>query len=244
MLKLPRRLNPDPLVSSTVEIRFEPLLDRKAVIGAIYYQLREQFPKLEPMLPEDMPESVRSSIPDFAYRPQFRASNDQFMLYLAEQSLTVGVVGTYPGWDNFSSVIQRVFAEIKALNVFSEIQRIGLRYVSFFDGNALAGLKLSLQLPGYDGSQLPSSVFMRLPATGCEHTLQLANFIDYSQASGQPSETERLGTVVDIDTMPQQAVVDFFERPSYWLNLLHEAEKTLFYSLLTDDFLLTLNPEY
>ena len=196
------------------------------------------------MLPEDMPESMRSSIPDFAYRPQFRASNDHFMLYLAEQSLTVGVVGTYPGWDKFSSVIQQVFAEIKALSVFNEIQRIGLRYVSFFDGNALAGLKLLLQLPGYNGSQLPSSVLMRLPATGCEHTLQVANFIDYSQASGQPSETERLGTVVDIDTMPQQAVVDFFERPFYWLNLLHEAEKTLFYGLLTDDFLRTLNPEY
>lgn len=244
MLTLPRRLNPDPLVSSTVEIRFEPLLDRKAVIGAIYYQLREQFPTLESVLPEDMPESVRATIPDFGYRPQFRASNDRFVLYLAEQSITVGIVGVYPGWNDFSATIQQVFARIQALNVFSAVQRLGLRYVSFFDGNALAGLKLTLQLPGYDGSKLPSSVLLRLPSTECEHTLQLANFIDYTQASGRPSETERLGTVVDIDTVPRQAVVDFFERPSYWLDLLHEAEKKLFYSLLTEEFLQTLRPEY
>ena len=237
MRPLPIRLNPDPLVSSTVELRFEPLLDRKAVIGAIYYKLRDQFPTLECLVPEELPESLRATDPEFGYRPQFRASNEQFLVYLSEQSIAVGVVGTYPGWQSFSTAIQDVFQQVHSLQVFGNIQRLGLRYVSFFGGNAFPGLKLTLGLPGYDGVHLPSSVLMRVPAQDCEHTLQLANSIDYAQASGKSGPEERLGTVMDIDTVPRQAVTDFFTRPTYWLNLLHDAEKTLFYSLLTDEFL-------
>lgn len=244
MRTLPIRLNPDPLVSSTVELRFEPLLDRKAVIGAIYYKLRDQFPVLKPLVPEELPEALRVADPEFGYRPQFRASNEQFLVYLGEQSITVGVVGTYPGWSAFSTAIQDVIHQVHSLNVFGRIQRLGLRYVSFFEGNAFPGLKLTLGLPGYDGVQLPSSILLRIPAQGCEHTLQLANFIAQSQASGKPGVEDRIGTVIDIDTVPHQELTDFFVRPAYWLDSLHEAEKTLFYSLLTDDFLQALNPEY
>lgn len=244
MRPLPVRLNPDPLVSSTVELRFEPLLDKKAIIGAVYYKLREQFPHSETIVPDDLPESLRATNPDFGYRPQIRASNEQFQIFLGEQSITVGVVGTYPGWASFAATIEDVFNQVQALQVFGKVQRVGLRYVSFFDGNAFPGLKLTLSLPGYDGVQLPSGVFMRLPAPDCEHILQLANFIDYQQASGKVTEAGRVGTVMDIDTMPLQPVTDFFNRPRHWLDLLHEAEKTLFYSLLTDEFLHTLNPDY
>ena len=241
---LPIRLRPDPLVSSTVELRFEPLLDRKAVVGAVYYKLREQFPVLETLTTEALPEALRPSGPDFCYRPQVRASNDQFRVYLAEQSITVGVVGTYPGWQAFSDTIQDVLRQVHGLGVVGEVQRLGLRYVSFFEGNALPGFKLTLNLPGHDGQQLPSSVLMRLPAVGCEHLLQLANFIDRSQASGLPAEAGIVGTVVDIDTEPTQPPTDFFTQPAHWLDLLHLAEKELFYGLLTDEFLHTLHPEY
>lgn len=244
MRPLPIRLNPDPLVSSTVELRFESLLDRKAVIGAVYYKLREQFPVLETLVPDELPESLRATNPDFCYQPQFRASNEQFLVYLGEQSITVGVVGTYPGWAPFSSAVQEVFQQVHSLDVFGAIQRLGLRYVSFFENNALPGLKLTVSLPGYDGIQLPSSVLMRLPALGCEHTLQMANFIDQAQASGKASDEKKIGTVIDIDTVPFHSQPDFFARPAYWLDLLHNAEKELFYSLLTDEFLETLNPEY
>lgn len=244
MRPLPIRLLPDPLVSSTVELRFEPLLDRKAVIGAVYYKLRDQFPTLDPLFPDELPESLRANDPDFSYRPQFRASNEHLQVYLGEQSITIGIVGNYPGWNVFSSAIQDIFQQVQSLNVFGPIQRVGLRYVSFFEGNIFPGLKLTLELPGYNGVHLPSSILMRIPTPDCEHTLQLANFIDQAQASGKASEVARVGTVIDIDTVPSEPTIDFFARPSYWLDLLHEAEKKLFYSLLTDEFLQTLNPEY
>lgn len=165
-------------------------------------------------------------------------------MYLAEQSITVGVVGTYPGWTAFVAAIQDVFRQVQELQVVGEVQRLGLRYVSFFEGNVFPGLKLTLNLPQYDGLHLPSSLLMRLPTADCEHTLQLANFIDRAQASGQPADNQKLGTVVDIDTIPTAPLTDFFAQAPQLLNLLHDAEKKLFYGLLTDEFLQTLQPEY
>ncbi len=244
MSSLPARLLPDPLVSCTAELRFKPVLDQKAVIGAVYYKLREQFPTLETLLADELPEALQAQDPDFGYRPQVRAYNEQFQVFLAEQSITVGVRGTYPGWVAFAAAIQDVLRQVQELQVVGEVQRVGLRYVSFFEGNIFPGLNLMLNLPSYDGLRLPSSLLMRLPAPNCEHVLQLANFIDRAQASGQPTDNQMLGTVVDIDTMPTAPLTDFFAQLPQLLNLLHDAEKKLFYSLLTDEFLQTLHPEY
>ena len=241
-MPLPRRIYPDPIIDSIVEIRFNPLIDRNAVFGVIYYALREDFPTVDTLPVQQIPESLRAVDPLFAFQPQYRISNDRFRVQVGPDVLSVSVVGAYPGWQTFSEVIKSVFTTVAGLNIVGDVHRLGLRYVSVFEGDLLAGnLKLSVLVPGYEEGGYPTTLRVQLPNDPFLTVLHLTNHASVQQVG---TEQVRTGSFIDIDTGFNGTIADFFNQMDYWLNVAHDSEKELFYSLLTDEFLVTLNPEY
>ena len=241
MLVLPRRISPDPIVDSTVEIRFDPLIDRNAVFGVIYYALREQFPTVEPLPVTQIPEPLREADPFFAFRPQYRIYNERYQVLVGYNVLTISVLGTYPGWSEFFSTIQSVYAKVVPLGVVGPVKRLGVRYISFFEGNILDRLKLHLTIPGHEQIQSPVTIRIELPSGQFVNALSLANHTTLQQTG---TNISRVGSIIDIDTSVVTETLNFSEQANELINGAHQSEKELFYSLLTDDFLAELNPEY
>ena len=239
MQPLPVRISPDPLLNSTAELRFEPLIDRKAVFGRLYAQLRDQFPELTPLSADEQAEAD----PQPMYAPQYRLANARFAVYIGEQILVVGVLGAYPGWAAFREVVSRVFGLAHAAGVVGAVERLSVRYVSFFADNILPQLTLRLTLPGYEASQAPAYVQVQVPASQCTNFLAVAWPVRRADLTGEATGPA-LGTTFDIDTRTGPLPADFFSDLGAWLDVVHLAETQLFFSLLTADFLASLAPEY
>jgi len=240
-MKLPRRIIPDPIVDSTVEIRFDPLIDRNAVFGVLYYALRDQFPTVEPLPMMQLPEPIRDADPLFAHRPQYRLTNDNYQLQIGTNVLTIGVASAYPGWAAFSETIQGIYKKLSPLGVIGPIRRLGIRYISFFEGNIFDNLNLRLTMPGYEAGGFPTTCRFELPSSPFVNILSLANHTHLQRVN---SELVLTGSIVDIDTSLTGLMPDFFDQMPDLLNRAHQSEKELFYSLLTPQFLAQLNPEY
>jgi uncharacterized protein (TIGR04255 family) len=118
---------------------------------------------------------------------------------------------------------------------------LGVRYVSFFEINIFENLKLALNIPNYPEPNYPITMRLELPTNSSTNVnvLQLANNVKLETGS-----LSRQGSVIDIDTSYVGPFADFFRDAQTLINEAHETEKGLFYSLLTDSFLNSLNPEY
>ena len=240
-MQLPRRIHPDPIVDSIVEIRFDAQIDRNAVFGVLYFALRDQFPNVEPLPILQMPEMVREADPMFAHRPQYRISNNDYQIQIGSNVLTIGVLSAYPGWEAFSSIIQGIYNKLSPLGVIGTVKRLGIRYISFFEGNIFDNLRLQLSVPGHEQGGFPTTCRFELPNGPFINTLSLANHTTLQRVNAGVTMT---GSIVDIDTSLTGELNDFFSQMPELIDKAHQLEKELFYSLLTEEFLARLNPEY
>jgi uncharacterized protein (TIGR04255 family) len=69
--------------------------------------------------------------------------------------------------------------------------------------------------------------------------LQVAN-----KANVLVGEKQKVGSIIDIDTSISDFSVDIFSMSPELVDAAHSEEKQLFFSLLKEDFLESLNPEY
>lgn len=240
-MQLPRRIHPDPIVESTVEIRFDTLIDRNAVFGVLYYALRDQFPTVEPLPVLQLPEQIRDADPLFAHQPQYRLANANYQVQIGFNVLSISIQSAYPGWATFSEMIQNIYTKLAPLGVIGTVRRLGVRYISFFEGDIFGNLRLKLTVPGYEQGGFPTVCRFELPSGPYVNALSLANQTTFRRVN---SDIALTGSIIDIDTSLTGELTDFFHTMPTLLNQAHQSEKELFYNLLTPEFLTSLNPEY
>lgn len=236
---LPRRLRPDPIIDSSVEIRFNPLVDKNAVFGIIYLALKEKFPLVEQLPVMQLPEAIREQDPLFSSKAHYRLVGENYSVQIGSHVLSVHGHGEYQGWSNYSQIIFEIFEKIKDYKVIDEVTRLGVRYLSFFDSNIFEGIKMNLSIPGYSLPTYPATVRLEIPSDDFIRVLQIVNNVTIIQ-----DNTPKIGSIIDIDTVSANAIPDFFNNMSTLIEQAHQLEKELFYGLLEEHFLATLKPEY
>lgn len=236
---LPRRLNPDPIIDSTVEIRFDPIVDKNAVFGIIYLALKDKFPVVEQLPVMQLPEAIREQDPLFSSKAHYRLVGDNYSVQVGSHVLSVHGHGEYRGWSNYSQIIFEIFEKIKEYKVIDEVTRLGVRYISFFDSNIFEGIKLNVALPGYSLPTYPATVRLEIPSGDFIRVLQVVNNATIIQ-----NNVSKVGSIIDIDTVSVNGIYSFFNNMGELIERAHQLEKELFYGLLKEHFLTSLNPEY
>jgi len=59
-MKIPKKIDPCPIVEAIVEIRFDSNLPGDAIFGVIYNQFKEDYPKFTKLPILQLPEAIRS----------------------------------------------------------------------------------------------------------------------------------------------------------------------------------------
>jgi uncharacterized protein (TIGR04255 family) len=70
-MKLPKTINPCPIIDALLEIRFRTTTHPNAVFGLIYNTLQEDFPRVESLPILQLPDQVRAADPNFKYKPHY-----------------------------------------------------------------------------------------------------------------------------------------------------------------------------
>jgi len=236
-----RSISPDPVVNAVVELRFDCSVPKPAVYGIMYAALKAQYGKPESLPVMQLPEQIRLNDASFRWKPWYRLSGPGVTAQVGPDVLALNCDcdPAYMKWHQFWPLIQNTLAQVRACGVVTAITRIGVRYISFFEGvNIFDRLKLTVTLDGQPLSSGATSFVTVLNDGGLLQRLALNNDVQLHAPAG-----DRKGSTVDIDTF-QALNLDSFDAVETIICQAHRREKERFFALLRDDFLAGLNPEY
>ncbi|SFD87158.1 TIGR04255 family protein [Thermophagus xiamenensis] len=234
-MKLPKAIYPCPILDALVEIRFSTKIHPSAVFGMIFNVLKGDFPNVENLPILQLPEAVRATDPNFKFKPHYRISNEKFVIQIGPNVLTISSFPKYTGWKEFSEQIFRVLNNVEKVGIIDSVIRIGIRYINFFDNNIFKDIELKICIRNKDIEYKNTIVRTEIEQGDYKSSLQVANNANYKN---------KLGSIIDIDTFTESNLKDFFANKEEVISRGHAKEKELFYSLLNENFLKTLNPTY
>jgi uncharacterized protein (TIGR04255 family) len=234
-MTLPINISPCPILDALLEVRFSSKINSNAVFGLIYSVLQKDFEKVESLPILQLPDMVRVSDPNFKYKPHYRISNNDFVIQIGPDVLSISSFPKYLGWESFSKTIFDVLKKVEELSIINKIERIGLRYINFFENNIFDKINLKVSISSDNILYKNTVVRTEIEQGEFNSTLQIAN---------NAINNSKLGSIIDIDTFSVLNLESFFDNKIDIVNNGHKKEKELFYSLLQSDFLNSLNPKY
>lgn len=236
---LPTRITPCPIIETILEVRFVTAEDWSVIPGLLYPFIREKYPKKEELPLAQVPLDLRRSDPSFTYKALIQFSNEQFLIQVGPRVITLVANSGYPGWSAIKEEMQWLLVVIEKCQFVAEGERIGMRYVDFFPLNLFEHLIAKVQIgeTSIHGAEMSlTKVFQRGP-------LKARLRIDNGVIAKQGDLSVR-GSVFDLDVWVDAEDFDLFSDGLERFKESHHLNKEVFFGLMTDDFLKTLNPDY
>lgn len=233
--KSPVRLERDLLLDSVVEIRFVSTFAKEEVPTKIFELLYKDFPYSREVTTP--PAEMRAAEP-FKYAVTTILHNNEFSIGFGCNSIAFNCVNGYKGWERFFELIQKYVHLFFSIGLFSEIVRIGLRYVNLFDNTTdlTKHIQLDINFNNIGAyTSLHTTLNLQLKKNDCQFVL---NIFDTALVNGRP------GSVLDIDVAKNCTIEANFEKVCAEIEEVHREEKAIFINILHPEFLQTLNPSY
>lgn len=233
MNNLPIKLEHDSIVDAIIEVRFETNLNPNVVFAYIYGKVREKFNGKVLSLPiSQMPPDIIRQDPALKFKPLYRIEGETCSLQVGAQMIALSSKIPYIGWNDFSTM----FYEIVNLcfEYFNKITRLGLRYINFFEGDISNKININFNLSDkYKPSKL--NIQTEVLVDGIPNTVQ------YTPNAVWESKN---GAVIDIDTFKLYSAPLGLKDLLSDIELVHQCEKRVFISLLKDELIQELGPQY
>lgn len=235
-MSLPKSINPNPVFNAIIELRITSNIERKDLLSLIYPKVCNELPKIQE---GKYPHEIRVKNEELRYAPDHILSNDNFSLAFSNQVISFNIVGEYPLWDNYISFVSNKLDTLFSLEYISDISRIAVRFGSVF--KEADGLKEVIK-------QVPTLNF--IDETQHVNTIKTDikrgdNFLHlqlYNSAMIKKDDKSLKGVCIDIDASTKRNGIDVKMPPIDIIEELHSQAKELFFGLLKEDYLKTLNP--
>ena len=238
---LPKQINPCPINQAVVEIRFDSPLPPDAIFGVVFNKLKDSY-KDEGGLPIlQIPAAVRNQDPNLLFQPHYKLVKDHYILQVGPKVISLAITDQkYTTWESYYEEIQTVFEKIKEIDFISNVLRVGLRYINFFADDIWENINISVKV--IENKIAGEEIFLRTVLLKDDYKVML-------QAGNQLKLEENnlvvgRASIIDIDTSIEGENINFFEDMNSILEKGHSIEKEIFFGLLKDNFLESLNPEY
>lgn len=237
-MKIPKKINPCPIIDANLEIRFSSSIHSSAVFGLIYNELKSDFPNVEKLPILQLPEAIRTGDKKLQFKPYYKITNPNvknLIVQIGPEVLSIGLNPEYVGWDAYFNHILEIIKNVRKLNVIADVNRFGLRYINYFPNDIYNDIKFSLSLNEVAITPKNTTLRTELEFEDLNCTLQITN---NALNNNQP------GSFIDLDIFKDKDLGDFFNNHEGLISKAHEIEKQVFFPLLKPDFLAKLNPEY
>lgn len=237
-MKVPSKIDPCPLQEVIMEVRFETNYDEGAIFGIIYNQIKNEFEKTINLPILEIPASLRKRDLQLKFLPYYRVffkGSENVIIQIGPKVFSVVLTNKYPGWDHFYERIEYGLKKLEDSKVVSKITRVALRYVNFFEENILLKSNLTIKLNSDQLNDHKATMKFEIPNGDFLSILNISN-----QAIRQDKQNPAKGSTIDIDTFIQKEVPNFFNEKETILNDCHNIGKSLFASLLNEEYTKTL----
>ncbi len=237
MKKLPLSINPCPIIEAIFEIRFESSFPGDAIFGIVFNKFKDEFKNIEQLPILQLPAAIRTQDPNLKFSPHYKMKKDNFIIQIGPNVFSLANVKEYCGWSLFSKKVYDTFAKINELDLIKSLLRTTLRYINLFpDINIFEKSNFTINLNNNHLGKDKINFIAEIPYA---HGISNLKLINYAEAMFENQVIK--GSIVDIDTNVQ---CDDFGSIQDSIECAHTEEKTLFFNLLENKFLKTLNPIY
>lgn len=239
-MRIPRKITPCPIVEAIIELRFESDIPSEAVFGILYERVKNDYEKKIETLPvAQLPAAFRTQDPQLRYQPYYKLRSGDFVLQIGPRTISLASTMEYVGWNDFSKRISTTISSIAESGVIKHVLRLGLRYINIFEFDIFDKINLKLMMKNrpFIANQITFKSYLKTEEF-ISH-LQITNKADIEM-----NKIKKKGSVIDIDTSIERSPGILLNDVGSLMNAGHVEEKKLFFSLLNDEYLLSLNPEY
>jgi len=237
-MSLPKEISPNPLIISSIEVRFISDLDEANVLGTFFPVFSKELEKLST---GKIPSKIRKVQEHLKYFPDYTLSNNKYSVSFSNKAILFENVGEYTFWDNYFDFVKKQLTKLFSLKIIKKIERIGVRYASILKqeenlNNILKHYPV-FSINGFD-EQL---VLIRTDLKKNKNNLHLQIA---RNAKTELNGIVKNGLLIDIDASNSNIIEQDDEIVFKIIDELHSDEKSLFFELLTPTYLSKLNPKY
>lgn len=235
MSRLPKKITPDALLETYVEVHYITKSPAEVAFGKFYEQLVPDFAYVRP--PAQLLSGLLGGQVQAQGEPMFQGHGIQFRL--REGFIGISCSAEYLGWAIYRQQLERVLHHLNDSGEIVAFTRIGLRYINALPWRP-ANEQLLVQLP-----TLPTS----LKLEQFQYRTQLRTEDGY-RISLMLSDDQRVAgregpqSLFDVDVIWEQAPMTDVTVVLTKLDETHQREKEVFFGLLNPEFLDSLQPEY
>jgi uncharacterized protein (TIGR04255 family) len=248
-MPLPKRITPDNIIDAAVEIKYLSNLPFEVLIGIFFNAFDETYRytsrPLQPNLPF-LPFNPALSIA-FSTSSQPVFYNDHFSIRLLSNSIIFGCLNNkYIGWESYKTEIEKVLRTLAGTGHITTWIRIGIRYISEYlkkDLKEFTKFDFTFGLP--EVQSLSTTFRSEFGYKDAKVVLNLNNMVPTIRQQSVGNTAELVETsIIDVDVIKDPLAINEVTELMDAINATHDLEKELFFNLLTEKFLTTLNPIY
>ncbi|HRO43454.1 MAG TPA: TIGR04255 family protein [Flavipsychrobacter sp.] len=239
-MQLPKKVNDEAIRESVVEIRYESDLPQEILVGLFFQAFDDSYTYTNKPLDLGQLQQLTRGLPsgiNIDFGGVNILYNDKISLKLSPNSFVFNCVGKYIGWAAYQPEISKALMLLFNTGYIAHFSRAGIRYISEFAGKQLKDcvkLEFSFGLP-----EVKSKAFAfrsEFELRDRKAILNLSN--NMNATSGQVS------SIIDVDIIAEGVEINSVEELLKELEDIHQKEKEVYFGMLREEFLHSLQPEY
>ena len=244
-MKLPKKISPDRIRDSIVEVRYNSKVPFEIALGMIFKALDNSYIYTNrPVETESAPkpQNVNELTLNFGSYNIFY--NEKIKIQLSPGSFIFNCRNSdYIGWEMYLPEIKKVLKQILNDEIIEHFTRIGVRYISDYEDIDLSqcvNFNFSFGMPEVLSEQY--SFRTEFYKQNSRIIINLGNKI--------PKKSLKTNTIVKVTSIDVDSIFDIPKKTGDLNDIItyikdtHEIEKEMFFKLLNPDFLKKLNPQY
>lgn len=247
-MQFPKKISPDRIKDSIVEVKYTSKLPFDILLGIFFKSLDDSYNYTNRQIPK--PQQLPNTVEDLpgqitlALAQQSLFYTDKIKISMQPNKLVFNCLENYIGWESYFNEIKKTLEQISKSNEIDLFTRASVRYISEYpetDLKKCVKFNFTFGMPEVTSeTYLFHSEFVK---ENVRVILNLNNKVPMVQPSAKP------GSVVPVSQIDIDVINDKLKTKELTVLLdeitkVHKIQKETFFTLLSEDFLKTLNPIY
>ncbi|MBF0634288.1 MAG: TIGR04255 family protein [Nitrospinae bacterium] len=241
---IPTSLGKEPLLEAICEFRFSS--KTKSVVdllpGILYQEFRGKYKNIYTLPAKNLPLQVLEENSSLRYTPTIRLEGEPYSIQIGEHVISLSCRKPYTGWGKFKLEIESLVAKLGETGLITNPERYSLKYIDIIPEEvrtSLDSLNVEVRLGGHNVTKESFRLRTEKEEEGYIHIIQ----VGLPATAELPNGAKFQGISLEIDTIRKPAS-DFWNDFSASIDKAHELNKNLFFSLLSDETMKTLEPKW
>lgn len=237
-MQLPKKID-DGLKDAIVSIQYLSELPNGTDLGYFHMTLKDE---LKGFALNNKYQSIQgSNLLIEEGNSVYLTNDDAIKVTFTRNNVTFNINQKYIGWEHYFTRIQSILKQLFDRKIIAKVNRIGLRYISQFDNIAIhQNINGNINLDFVEGGIYGMSRFELY----VKEFIVLLTLTNKQQVPENISKADYI-SIVDVDVVKIfNQLINDYEQVIRLIDEAHSIEKEVFFTLLKQDFLQTLNPKY